>query len=141
MARNSFPKLVRLMARLRAPGGCPWDRKQTHRSLLKYLKEETGELMDALRKGDPDHIREELGDVLLQILFHSQIAAEAGRFTMADVVDGLAKKMVRRHPHVFGKMKLRTARDVVSRWGEIKKREKELLWKENQRRKKSLRRR
>jgi NTP pyrophosphatase (non-canonical NTP hydrolase) len=88
----SFSHLVSLMARLRGPRGCPWDRKQTHQTLLKYLKEESAEVADAVRKGNPDHLCEELGDLLLQILFHSQIAAEKKRFTVNDVVDGLAKK-------------------------------------------------
>lgn len=133
MEKNySYKDLVALMARLRGPGGCPWDRKQTHKSLLKYLREESSEVDDAIKKGDPDHICEELGDLLLQVLFHAQIAAEKHRFTMDDVVDGLAKKLVRRHPHVFGDLKLKTAADVVARWDEIKKREKELRWKEKQ---------
>lgn len=133
MKKNySYKGLVALMARLRGPGGCPWDRKQTHKSLLKYLREESREVADAINKGDPDDICEELGDLLLQILFHAQIAAEKRRFTMADVVDGLAKKLVRRHPHVFGGMKLKTAADVVANWDDIKKKEKELRWKEKQ---------
>lgn len=133
MKKNySYKDLVALMARLRGPGGCPWDRKQTHKSLLKYLREESREVADAINKGDPDDICEELGDLLLQILFHAQIAAEKRRFTMADVVDGLAKKLVRRHPHVFGGMKLKTAADVVANWDDIKKKEKELRWKEKQ---------
>ena len=133
MKKNyGFKDLVALMARLRGPGGCPWDRKQTHKSLLKYLREESREVADAINKGDPDDICEELGDLLLQILFHAQIAAEKRRFTMADVVDGLAKKLVRRHPHVFGGMKLKTAADVVANWDDIKKKEKELRWKEKQ---------
>lgn len=122
----SFSNLVSLMARLRGPRGCPWDRKQTHQTLLKYLKEESAEVVDAVRKGNPDHLCEELGDLLLQILFHSQIAAEKGRFTIHDVVDGLAKKLVRRHPHVFGAMKLTTAAQVAARWDDIKKRERAL---------------
>jgi tetrapyrrole methylase family protein/MazG family protein len=122
----SFSHLVSLMARLRGPRGCPWDRKQTHQTLLKYLKEESAEVADAVRKGNPDHLCEELGDLLLQILFHSQIAAEKKRFTVNDVVDGLAKKLVRRHPHVFGSMKLATARQVSARWDDIKKMERAL---------------
>lgn len=133
MKKNyGFKDLVALMARLRGPGGCPWDRKQTHKSLLKYLREESREVADAINKGDPDDVCEELGDLLLQILFHAQIAAEKRRFTMADVVDGLAKKLVRRHPHVFGGLKLKTAADVVANWDDIKKKEKELRWKEKQ---------
>lgn len=116
------------MARLRAPGGCPWDREQTHKSLLKYLKEESAEVVEAVTKNDIENLEEELGDVLLQILFHSQIAAESKRFTIHDVVDTLAKKLVRRHPHVFGKGKKETltADDVRRRWKAIKAREKKL---------------
>ena len=136
MARRSFPELVRLMARLRSPRGCPWDRKQTARSLLPHLREESQEVADAIRKGDPDNLCEELGDLLWQIVFHAQIAAEQGHFTMADVVDGLAKKLVRRHPHVFGKMTLRTAAEVAARWDEIKKKEKVLWRRDVERRKK-----
>lgn len=128
--RYGYPHLVSLMARLRGPRGCPWDRKQTHRSLLKYLKEESQEVADAVKKGDPDHLCEELGDLLLQILFHAQIASEHGSFSMGDVVDGLAKKLVRRHPHVFGGMTLTTAGEVSARWDEIKKRERELKTRE-----------
>ncbi|MBL0059269.1 MAG: MazG family protein [Elusimicrobia bacterium] len=131
MRKNyTYSQLVDLMKHLRGPRGCPWDRKQTHKSLLKYLKEESAEVADAVRQGDPDHLCEELGDVLLQVLFHAQIATERGHFTMADVVDGLAKKLVRRHPHVFGSMKLKTAAQVVARWKEIKQRERDLKRKE-----------
>ena len=94
-----YGHLVSLMARLRGPRGCPWDRQQTHRSLLKYLKEESREVADAVKKGDQDHLCEELGDLLLQVLFHAQIASERGAFSMAEVGDGLSKKLVRRHPH------------------------------------------
>src|SRR3954468_23930261 len=97
------------MARLRGKNGCPWDREQTHRSLVKYLKEESQETIQAIRKKDYHNLEEELGDLLLQIIFHAQIAQEAGRFTIRDVVRGLSKKLVRRHPHVFGKKKLKTA--------------------------------
>lgn len=121
------------MARLRGPRGCPWDRKQTHRSLLKYLKEESAEVAQAVRNGRPGPLCEELGDLLLQILFHSQIAAEKGRFTIDDVVDGLAKKLIRRHPHVFGSMKLTTARQVAARWDDIKKMERALKNKDSRR--------
>ena len=100
-----FSELVRIMARLRGTNGCPWDKEQTHESLLKYLREETEETVHAVRSGDPENLAEELGDVLLQILFHSQIAAESGRFSIDDVLAILRDKLVRRHPHVFGKGK------------------------------------
>lgn len=114
------------MARLRAPGGCPWDREQTHKTLLKYLKEESEELIQAVKRGDFRNLEEELGDVLLQVLFHAQIAAEKGRFTIHDVTDTLASKLVRRHPHVFGpgKKEKLTADDVRKRWKVMKQKEK-----------------
>jgi tetrapyrrole methylase family protein/MazG family protein len=121
-----FSELVRIMARLRGPNGCPWDKEQTHESLLKYLREETEETVHAVRSGDYDNLAEELGDVLLQILFHSQIAAEAGRFGIDDVLTILRDKLVRRHPHVFSNKKKEkiSADEVVRRWKKIKKAEK-----------------
>src|SRR5258706_6732164 len=115
--KTPFDELVRIMARLRAPGGCPWDRKQTHQSLLKYLKEEAGEVSKAVRKKDWENLKEELGDVLLQILFHSEIAEERGDFNIDDVLEVLKKKLIRRHPHVFGKGKKEnlTAEEVKRR--------------------------
>ena len=91
-----------LQARLRAPKGCPWDREQTHDTLRPYLIEEAYEVLDALDSGDARHIAEELGDLLLQVVFHAQLGAEAGRFDIADVIEHVHTKMVRRHPHVFG---------------------------------------
>jgi len=122
----AFDRLIQIMSRLRGKNGCPWDREQTHRSLLKYLKEESAEVALAVRRRDHENLREELGDLLLQIIFHARIAEEAGRFTINDVVRDLSKKLTRRHPHVFGKAKLRTAEDVVAKWDELKKREKAL---------------
>lgn len=124
MARKTFTDLLRAQAKLRAPGGCPWDRKQTHKTLLKHLKEESAEVAQAIRKGDMENLKEELGDVLHQIIFHAQIAREKGLFTMADVVDGLCRKIIRRHPHVFGKSKVKSVKDVLIQWDEIKRREK-----------------
>jgi tetrapyrrole methylase family protein / MazG family protein len=125
MKKTNFAGLVKIMARLRAPGGCPWDREQTHASLLKYLKEEAQEVCEAVKINDFDNLKEELGDVLLQILFHSQIASERKRFTIDDVVDTLAKKLVRRHPHVFGKGKKEnlTSEEVKRRWKIMKAKE------------------
>lgn len=124
---DRFDHLVRLMARLRAPDGCPWDRKQTHESLKPYLVEEAYEVLESIDRGDTDSLREELGDVLLQILFHAQIGAEAGRFTIDDIVRRLGEKLVRRHPHVFGdpenKSSAANAEDVLTRWEEIKRNE------------------
>ena len=97
-----------MQARLRAPNGCPWDREQTHDSLRTYLVEETYEVLDALDSGDPRKFADELGDLLLQVVFHAELAAEAGTFDIADVIEQIHTKMVRRHPHVFGKVKAQT---------------------------------
>ncbi|MBI4396986.1 MAG: MazG family protein [Elusimicrobia bacterium] len=124
MKRWRFDDLIRIMARLRSPNGCLWDREQTHRTLLRYLREESMEVEKAVRKKDDENLCEELGDLLLQIVFHAQMAKERKRFGMADVVDGICRKLIRRHPHVFGDKKLHTAEDVITQWNEIKKREK-----------------
>lgn len=114
-------RLVKVMAKLRAPGGCPWDRKQTHQSLLPYLVEETYELKDAVLARKPERMKEELGDLLLQIVFHAQMASERGRFDLEDVADGIAEKLVRRHPHVFGPGRRRlTPAQVLGNWEKIK---------------------
>ncbi len=115
-----FEKLVALQARLRAPGGCPWDREQTHSTLRTYLLEEAYEVLDALDSGDDAKFSEELGDLLLQVVFHSQIASEDGRFTVADVIRLIHDKLVRRHPHVFGEGKARSAGEVLKHWEQIK---------------------
>ena len=121
--KATLSDLVRVMAKLRAPGGCPWDRKQTHGSLIKYLKEESQETIEAIKQNDMENLEEELGDVLLQILFHSQIASERGDFDMGDVLTTLKHKLVNRHPHVFDhrqKNKNLSAEDVVNRWKVLK---------------------
>ena len=115
-----FEALVTLQARLLAPNGCPWDREQTHDTLRPYLIEEAYEVLDALDSGDADHIAEELGDLLLQVVFHAQLAAQAGRFDIADVIEHIHTKLVRRHPHVFGKVKADTAAQVLKKWEELK---------------------
>ncbi len=121
----SFSDLLSIMARLRAPDGCPWDRKQTHASLLPYLIEEAYEFIDAAESGDTTHMREELGDVLLQVVFHAQVAREAGTFDIDGVIQDIAAKLVRRHPHVFGTTEgVNTADKVTAQWDEIKKAEK-----------------
>jgi tetrapyrrole methylase family protein/MazG family protein len=117
---RSFAALEEIVARLRAPDGCPWDREQTHASLRRFLIEEAYEALAALDEGIPAKLREELGDVLLQIMLHSQIAAEEGDFTVHDVIEGIAAKLLRRHPHVFGDAKVETAEDVVLKWEAIK---------------------
>jgi MazG family protein len=121
---DKFDDLVSVMARLRAPGGCPWDREQTYASLSQYLLEETYETFDAIHEadetGDTVNLREELGDLLLQVVFHSTIAAEKGDFTIDQVAAGVTQKLVLRHPHVFGDKKLEKAQDVLDNWDELK---------------------
>jgi MazG family protein len=112
------------MARLRAPGGCPWDREQSHATLAPYLIEECCELLDTIDRADFPHMREELGDVLLQVVFHAQLAEEAGRFDLEDVAREISDKLVRRHPHVFGDIALETSSEVLHQWEQIKKAEK-----------------
>ncbi len=121
---DAFQRLVELMARLRGPDGCPWDRKQTPQSLRPFLIEECFEVVDALEEGSPDKVREELGDLLFQIVFHARIAEEEGRFTMREIVETIIEKMTRRHPHVFGTERLSTDKEVLANWEEIKKKEK-----------------
>jgi len=123
---SSFPDVVRIMHRLRAPDGCPWDAKQTHASLLKYLREESREVADAVRREDWTNLEEELGDLLLQVLFHSELAAERGDFTVEDVVAGLKAKLIRRHPHVFGdkRGKKMSMSELSRQWKKIKAQEK-----------------
>ena len=124
-----FSQLIDLMATLRAPNGCPWDRKQTHESLKPYLLEEAYEVLETIDHRDNAKLKEELGDVLLQVIFHSQIASEAGTFTIDEVVDHLAAKLVRRHPHVFGDQDTATkpanGEQVLSQWEEIKRAERQ----------------
>jgi len=115
-----FEKLVALQTQLRAPGGCPWDREQTHESLRKYLVEETYEVLDAMEAGDARDFVSELGDLLLQVVFHSVLAEEAGRFTITDVIESIHSKMVRRHPHVFGDVKATTSAEVLKNWEQLK---------------------
>jgi tetrapyrrole methylase family protein / MazG family protein len=126
--KTSFTDLVKIMARLRAPGGCPWDREQTHTSLLKYLKEESAEVIQAVERNDMENLEEELGDVLLQILFHAQMASERGDFDINGVLETLKHKLVHRHPHVFarGKKETLTAEEVKRRWKDLKTKEKNL---------------
>lgn len=115
-----FARLVALQARLRGPGGCPWDREQTHESLRKFLVEETYEVLDAMDSGDPRKFSSEMGDLLLQIVFHSILAGETDRFTISDVIESVYAKMVRRHPHVFGTTKARTSAEVLKSWEQLK---------------------
>ncbi|MCP8971175.1 nucleoside triphosphate pyrophosphohydrolase [Ectobacillus ponti] len=121
---GDFAKLRDIIAELRGPNGCPWDKEQTHESLKKYLIEEAYELLDAIDEQDDEHIVEELGDVLLQVMLHAQIGEDEGWFSIDDVIRVLAEKMVRRHPHVFGSAEAETADQVVANWDAIKKTEK-----------------
>jgi len=123
-AGKKFSELVAVMARLRAPGGCPWDRKQTFETIKTYLLEEAYEVMDAIDRKDWRGLREELGDLLLQPVFFAEMAAEEGRFTIADSLDAINQKLVRRHPHVFGDAQAETPEDVKVRWDQIKNEEK-----------------
>jgi MazG family protein len=117
---EAFTHLVEIMARLRGPGGCPWDHEQTPESLRPYLLEEVYEVLEAIDAGDAAALRDELGDLLLQIVFQSQIAAESGRFTVADVARAISDKLVRRHPHVFADVQVSGADEVVRNWSKIK---------------------
>ena len=112
--------LVRVMARLRGPGGCPWDAEQTHRTLARHLLEETHELLEAIDAEDDDAMRDELGDVLLQVVFHAQMAADDGRWDVDDVAQGLVRKLIHRHPHVFGEVEVDGADEVLVNWEKAK---------------------
>ena len=122
-AGEKFAELVAVMARLRAPGGCPWDRKQTFDTIKAYLLEESYEVMDAIDRRDWEGLKEELGDLLLQPVFFAEMAQEEGLFSIADSLDAINEKLIRRHPHVFGDAAADTADDVKLRWDEIKKQE------------------
>ena len=121
----SYDELVGIIAELRGDHGCPWDKAQTHESLIPCLRDECEEVVQAIEKKDEENLCEELGDVLLQVLLHAQIAKEEGLFTMEDVVNMLAEKMIRRHPHVFGNEEYGSPEQNRLRWEEIKKAEKE----------------
>lgn len=112
--------LLETMARLRGPGGCPWDQEQTHQSLTRHLLEEAAELIDTIERGDIEHMREELGDVLLQVVFHARMAEEAGHFDFAAVAAEINTKLIRRHPHVFGDRDLANSAEVLVEWEKIK---------------------
>jgi tetrapyrrole methylase family protein/MazG family protein len=130
--QQRFPKkdkytlddLIAIMTILRGEGGCPWDREQTHRSIRKDLIEETYEVAEAIDREDPDLLKEELGDLLLQVVFHSRISEEAGEFSLHDVADGICKKLIVRHPHIFADIVVHSSDEVMDNWDEIKKREK-----------------
>ncbi len=128
MSKNKFEEFQNIIARLRMPDGCPWDREQTHSSLKAACIEEAGEVICGINiledTGNPDNLKEELGDLLLQVVMHAQIAEEEGLFTMDDVIQGISEKMIRRHPHVFGEGQASDSEEALGRWNEIKKKEK-----------------
>ena len=126
MEGSQLQRLVEVMDQLRSPGGCPWDAEQTHESLLKYLLEESYEFVDAVQSGNRVDMREELGDVLLQVYFHARIAEEDPNdpFSIQDVAESIADKLIRRHPHVFAGVEVRDSAEVLQNWEEIKKQEK-----------------
>lgn len=123
---HDFTRLLEVVARLRGPGGCPWDRRQTHETLARHMVEEAHEAVDAIRRHDWEHLSEELGDLLLQVALHAQLGSEEGSFDMRDVLRHIIEKLVRRHPHVFGEADLRTPEEVVARWEQIKAEEREI---------------
>jgi ATP diphosphatase len=123
-AAEQFAEAVRIMARLRGPDGCPWDREQSFETIKKYTLEETYEVFDAIERRNWPDLKDELGDLLLQVLFYAQMAAEAGDFSIADVVENLNAKLVRRHPHVFGEVQAETSGEVLRNWEQIKESEK-----------------
>jgi nucleoside triphosphate diphosphatase len=122
-AGEEFTELVELIARLRAPGGCPWDREQTHETLKPMMLEEAYEAVEAIDEGNDEEFKGELGDLLLQVVFHSQIATEENRFNVAEVINRISSKMIRRHPHVFGEDTAQTAGEVLRNWEAIKEAE------------------
>lgn len=122
--RYDIYDLIEIIKDLRSPGGCPWDMEQTHESIRKDLIEETYETIEAINKADPDMLREELGDVLMQVVFHAQIETEKGVFNFDDVTDEICKKMIERHPHVFGEINVESVDDVLTNWDAIKRRAK-----------------
>ena len=121
MQKKDFYEFCGIIEKLRAPGGCPWDREQTHQSLKKHLIEEAYEAADAIEEGDYNAMADELGDVLLQIVMHAQIGKEEGTFDINDVTDMVSRKMIERHPHVFGDVSVKNSEEVLDNWEEIKK--------------------
>ena len=125
-SRYNIDDLLEIMKILRSPDGCPWDREQTHRSIRRDLLEEAYEVADAIDRGNPESLCEELGDLLLQVVFHAQIAAENGEFDFSDAVDGVCRKMIHRHPHVFGDVSADSTDEVLKNWDAIKRLEKDI---------------
>ncbi len=126
LRKTKFIELKKVFKALHGPKGCLWDKKQTYKSLIPHFKEESGELVSAVKKGNFSHIKEELGDILLHVMFYSQIAAKENRFDIEDVIQALINKLKRRHPHVFGKVKLTSSRQIIISWNKIKALEKKI---------------
>ncbi|MDR1683992.1 MAG: MazG family protein [Elusimicrobiota bacterium] len=122
--KAGLEELMQTMRALRGPEGCKWDKAQTHQSLIKCLREEAQEVISAIENKDDENLKEELGDLLLQVVFHAAIAQEQNRFTLEDVIDGLNQKLIRRHPHVFAGAKAASAQEALAQWKEIKRLEK-----------------
>lgn len=122
-SKKDFYEFCAIIEKLRAPGGCPWDREQTHQTLAKHLLEEAYEAFDAIEEGDPGKIADELGDVLLQVVMHAQIGKEEGTFSIDDVTDTVSRKMIERHPHIFSDVKVESSSEVLDNWEEIKKKQ------------------
>ena len=120
----NFNDLLRIMEILRAPDGCMWDREQDHRSIRRNFIEETYEVCEAIDEEDTEHLKEELGDVLLQVVFHTQMEKEKGVFDINDVADGICKKLIYRHPHIFGDVKVGSSEEILSNWDDLKRKEK-----------------
>lgn len=122
---KEISELIDVIAKLRAPDGCQWDREQTHKSLRPNMLEEAYEAVDAMDSGDMKHLKEELGDVLLQVVLHAQIASEEGAFNIEDVAKGLKDKLIHRHPHVFGDVKVKSTKEILDNWDKLKAEEKQ----------------
>lgn len=123
---NKFGKLIKIMRKLLSKDGCIWDRRQTHKTLIKYLNEESIEFIEAVRKKDFNAMKEELGDLLLQIIFHCELARREKKFDIYDVIDCLSSKLIRRHSHVFDRVKVKNISDVIKNWERIKRKEKKI---------------
>lgn len=124
--KTNFVELKKIFKILHGPKGCLWDKKQTHDTLLPCLREETQEFISEVRKKNYRHMEEELGDILLNVMFHAQIASKAGRFDIEDVIEGLIGKLKRRHPHVFGRARVKSVKQIITNWHKIKAKEKKL---------------
>ena len=125
--KTRFNELKKVFSKLHSPDGCIWDKEQTHKSILKDLKEEVNEFISAVKRDNPDHMKEEIGDLLLHVMFHAQIASKNKKFDIEDVISYLIAKLKRRHPHVFGKVKVKSTQEIINNWNRIKKQEKKII--------------